>query len=93
MKYLIGKRLFQFRDLKIGDIFYVKGINKFFIRTSDMYNDGEPLCNAICLSNGEDYWFDDLDEVCLYTKPLDLEYDCSDDFVEWKDYKKIMLDK
>lgn len=82
-----GKRLLQFQDLNIGDIFYDKDTRQFYIRIENQYDDGERNCNAISLDNGCALWFDDREYVCKYNKSLNLKYDWeSADFIEWIDY-------
>lgn len=85
-----SQRPLTYKDLKLGDIFRAYGGENLFIRTIATYKrynakflDENERYNAVSLSSGHHYWFDDEYKVEKYNKEIEIAIDPNQDFVGW----------
>lgn len=85
-----SQRPLTYGDLDIGDIFRGCNGDTLFIRTIATYKrynakflDENERYNAVSLSSGHHYWFDDEHKVEKYNKEIEIAIDPKQDFVSW----------
>lgn len=85
-----SQRPLTYGDLEFGDIFRAYGGENLFIRTIITYKrynakflDENERYNAVSLSSGHHYWFDDDAKVEKYNKEIEIAIDPKQDLVSW----------